>query len=86
MRGWPEDRAPVANDRFTPVKVDLRHPVTGRLIVKWSLVGTGLVLFVFGFLGAATGNTLPAMRLHVPAELVGMTLGVLGLMVRTRPR
>ena len=76
----------MANDRFTPVKVDLRHPMTGRFIVKWSLVGMGLAVFVFGFLGAATGNALPLMQLHVPAELVGMTLVALGLMMRARPR
>ncbi len=71
-------------------RVDLRRPVTMRVIVKWILVGMGPVVFGFGFLGAATGSALPAlptMQHHVLAELVGKwPLVVLGLMMRTPRR
>jgi hypothetical protein len=46
----------------------------------WPLVALGVLLFVYGYLGATTGVvSLPFDRHHVGSQLVGLLLVVLGL-------
>jgi hypothetical protein len=46
----------------------------------WPLIALGVLLFVYGYLGATTGLvSLPFDRHHVASQLVGAVLAVVGL-------
>ena len=72
--------------RLTPVKVDLRPPPAerARRALKWVLIALGVTLFAFGYLGALSG-AMAYMELHLPAQLLGIALVVVGVALRTRP-
>ena len=72
--------------RFTPVKVDLRPPAATRAkrVLKWALIVLGVTLFGFGYLGALS-RAMAHMQLHLPAQLLGIVLVVVGVALRTRP-
>ncbi|MDA8315653.1 MAG: hypothetical protein M0010_10845 [Actinomycetota bacterium] len=72
--------------RFIPVKVDLRPPPAARAkrALKWALIVLGVTLFGFGYLGALSG-AMAHMQLHLPAQLLGIVLVVVGVALRTRP-
>ncbi len=51
-----------------------------RRRVGWPVVAVGVLLALYGFVGATTGAiTLPFDRHHVASEIVGLLLVVLGL-------
>ena len=72
--------------RFTPVTVDLRPPlaIRAKRALKWLLIVLGVTLFGFGYLGALSG-AMAHMQLHLPAQLLGIVLVVVGVALRTRP-
>lgn len=78
--------ARAVSGRFTPVKVDLRPPPAARAkrALKWALIALGVTLFGFGYLGALSG-AMAHMQLHLPAQLLGIVLVVVGVALRTRP-
>lgn len=81
-----EPPATAVSGGSTPVKVDLRPPPVerARRALKWVLIALGVALFVFGYLGALSG-AMAHMQLHLPAQLLGIALVVVGVALRTRP-
>ncbi len=86
MAANQEPLARAVSGRFTPVKVDLRPPpaVRAKRVLKWALIVLGVTLFGFGYLGALSG-AMAHMQLHLPAQLLGIVLVVVGVALRTRP-
>ncbi len=86
MAASEEPLARAVSGRFTPVKVDFRLPVAARAkrALKWALIALGVTLFGFGYLGALSG-AMAHMQLHLPAQLLGIVLVVVGVALRTRP-